>query len=232
MNKKILGILVMMLLIAPVFSATGLYQVNENKDIQPIPKNGIDQEQTEHCNRGFNIVPSQWCAQSFIPSVETLTAVQLYIFKHDNPPAGLEFTVSIRESINGSDLTSAVADADQIEDWKWVTFDFPDITVIPGNTYYIICRCNGGEGTDMYCWFYENDSPYEKGSAWLSHDEGNIWKELTREPTYTYPDFCFKTWNTESKNRMKEHPILDFLENHPHLFPILRQLLLRTGLHQ
>ena len=168
-------------------------------------------------------MPSQWLAQGFKPTKEKLTAVQLYIFKYGNPPAGIEITVSIRDSLNGSDLTITSENADQIEDWKWVTFDFPDITVTPENKYYIVCRSDGGADQDVYCWFYGNDNPYDRGNAWLSWDEGLNWSRTNPLDT----DFCFKTYTKKSKDKAFDINtfFLRFLENHPHLFPILRHLL-------
>ena len=74
--------------------------LNKNNDFEPSQENGVDQEQTSQCGRGYNIVPTQWLAQGFKPSVTDLTAVQLYIFKHDNPPANIKITVSIRDSLS------------------------------------------------------------------------------------------------------------------------------------
>jgi hypothetical protein len=196
----------------------GKDDINENL----FEQRGVDQQQTDHDNSGYQILPTQWLAQGFVPTVKDLTAVQLYIFKHGNPPSGLKFTVSIRETLNGSDLTSTVVNADQIEDYKWVSFDFPDITVEPGKTYYIVCRCDGGEDPDVYCWFCSEDNPYEQGCAWSSHDEGLNWHHISN--WHTHPtDFCFKTWYTESENKMVNHPFFNLLQRYPILFQIVME---------
>jgi len=232
MNRKIIGIFVVTLMIGTALPALGTMNrsidstcINKNIDFQPYQQNGVDQEQTSQCGSGYNIVPSQWLAQGFKPSVAKLTAVQLYIFKHDSPPDGILITVSIRDSLDGSDLTVISANADQIEDYKWVSFDFPDIDVTPENTYYIVCRSNGGGGDNFYCWFYENDNPYNRGDGWFSNDAGLSWAKPSGSEINDI-DFCFKSWYTESKNKPYINtPFLNFLENHPHMFPLLRQLL-------
>jgi hypothetical protein len=232
MKKIIIGILVMMLLITTTLLAVGTKNIkidsnnlDKTIDLIPILQNGVDQEQTSQCGRGFFIKPTQWLAQGFKPTVTKLTAVQLYIFKHDNPPVNIQITVSIRDSLEGNDLTVISVNADQIEDYKWVSFDFPDIEVTPEQQYYIICRSDGGEGEDCYCWFYENDNPYTRGDGWMSFDDGLSWEILSGTQTND-ADFCFKTWYTESKNkRYINSPFQNFLKNYPILFQLLQQLL-------
>ena len=172
-------------------------------------------------------MPSQWCAQGFKPTQEKLTAVQLYIFRHDNPPSGIEITVSIRDSLNGSDLTITSVNADKIKKYEWVWFNFPDINVTPEKQYYIVCRSDGGQSPDVYCWFYGNNNSYDRGDAWLSFDEGSNWDKLESGANYNDPDFCFKTYS--KKSREVNRPFLNFLQyflqQHPDLFSILRYLL-------
>jgi len=229
MYKKLVGILVMALLITTAVSA--VENINEKVTslekspviLQPIGS-GLDQQQTNQEGQGMIITPSQWLAQGFKPTVEKLAALQLYIFKHNNPPAGIEIFVSIRDSINGSDLVLTSVSADQVEDYKWVTFNFPEITVTPEESYYIVCRSDGGSGTDVYCWFFGGNNPYERGDAWVSLDEGENWDKLEN---YNNPDFCFKTYskNTRSKTFEINNLFVRFFENHPHIFSLLQKLL-------
>jgi hypothetical protein len=223
MRKKILGIVIIGLLIATSFSAVGT-TITEKK--LPETLSGQDQKQTHQDGSGFNIVPAQWLAQGFKPSKDKLVAVQLYIFKHDNPPEGVEITVSIRDKLNGSDLTVITENADQIKTYKWVTFDFPDISVSPEEQYYIVCRSDGGSGLDVYCWFYGNNNPYDRGAAWSSADQGLNWVKFTSGRNYQDPDFCFKTYSEKSRERTIgiNTIFLRFLENFPNTFPILRYI--------
>ena len=206
MKKKIIGIFICTLLIATALPALGTMNrttsitcINKNIDFKQCQKNGVDQEQTDHCNRGFGLRPSEWYAQGFKPTMKKLTSVQLRMFKNGNPPDGLEITVSIREDLIGKDLTSTSEDADQIGYDNWVKFDFPDITVIPEKTYYIVCRCNGGHDLHVYAWLYDKGNPYERGDTWGSIDSGISWYDLWSEYA-SDPDFCFKTYgNKKSK---------------------------------
>ncbi len=232
MYKKLVGILVCMLLIATALPAVGTMTekdisiYNSPVTFQPLDR-GLDQQQTHQDGAGFLIIPSQWLAQGFKPTVEKLAAVQLYIFKHGSPPAGIEITVSIRDSLNGSDLVVTTVSADQIEDWKWVTFNFPEINITPEEQYYIVCRSDGGSGDNVYCWFYGNNNPYDRGNAWMSVDEGLNWDKFVTGYNYNNPDFCFKTYSKKTRDRAFEinRVFLRFLENHPNALPILRQLL-------
>jgi hypothetical protein len=232
MKRKTLVVFVFMLLTTTAISAVGIgnekvfSKINLEKSFQPTG-GGPDQQQTKQDGVGFNIVPSQWLAQGFKPTKDKLAAVQLYIFKHDNPPAGIEITVSIRDTINGSDLVVATESADQIDNYKWVTFNFAEINLTPEEQYYIICRSDGGSGTDVYCWFYANDNPYDRGDAWMSADEGENWDKFETGGNYNYPDFCFKTYTKKARERTFHiNPFfLRFLENHPHFLPIFRYIL-------
>jgi hypothetical protein len=232
MYKKIVCILVLTLLITTAISAVGIMNEKEisinNSPVtfQPIGQ-GLDQQQTNQEGSGFLIIPTQWLAQGFKPTVEKLAAVQLYIFKHGSPPAGVKLTASIRDTLNGSDLAVTSVSADQIEDYKWITFNFPEINVTPEEQYYIVCRSDGGSGDNVYCWFYGNNNPYDRGNAWMSVDEGLNWDKFVTGYNYQDPDFCFKTYSKKTRDRTFETNLLflRFLENHPRIFPILRQLL-------
>jgi hypothetical protein len=233
MYKKIIGILVMTLLITTALPAIGTtmtddeISINNSGNSLPLQLWGKDQQQTKSDGYGFYIIPTQWCAQGFKPTKEKLTAVQLYILKINDPPAGIEITVSIRDSLNGSDLTIKSESADQIEDWKWVWFDFPDINVTPEKQYYIICRSDGGVIPDGYGWLFANNNTYNRGDAWTSFDEGLNWTKLESGTNYQDPDFCFKTYS--KKPRQVNRPLLNllqlFLQRHPNLFTILQYLL-------
>ena len=249
MKKKLLGIFVCMLLIAatalPVVGTMNinvrdsndvtLVSTDGNYDVTPAPPFWwlfrADQKQTSNCGYGFQIQPPIYHAQEFKPTKNELTAVALEMFKHDNPPAGTEITVSIRDSLNGSDLTVTSVDADQAKikgSGTWVLFDFQDITVTPEDTYYIVCTADGGVENDSYCWLFDFNNSYDRGIAWASDDNGSTWVDMEdffQDPNYMYIDFCFITYWQKPINRAVNTPFLNFLENHPNLFPILRYML-------
>ena len=175
----------------------------------------------------MTIYPPYWVAQEFKPTKNELTAVALEFFKAGNPPAGLEITVSIRESLNGNDLTELITvNADHIKSrGTWVLFDFQDITVTPENTYYIVCRGGGGIMGDCYCWLFDVNNTYTRGIAWESSNDGTTWHDLEIAGQFEKIDCCFITYWQKPRSRAVNTPFLNFLENHPNLFPILRHVL-------
>lgn len=213
MKRKIVGIFIVTLFIAS-------FSVNAMK-IDVLTPPGVDQEQTHQDGRGYFIRYNQICAQDFVPTVDLLTAVQLYIFSGDMVASGYKIKVSIRDDLNGDDLTSVTVNADSVGDYKWLSFDFPDIDVIPGEKYYIVASSDdgGSEAEENYCWFFGEDNLYSSGCLWHNRTDGIAgWQNEADE------DFCFKTWHTESKYRDIDNPILDLINN-LHLFNLLKQLL-------
>jgi hypothetical protein len=138
--------------------------------------------------------PPFTCAQGFTPTKDKLTAVSLYIFKHGTPPDPVQITVSIRDNLTGSDLATKTIDTSvvTINKYKWVLFDFEDISITPGNPYFIVCSGNAGDDTNVYCWFYSDNDTYTRGEAWYKQTETANW--ITLKQAGFGADFCFKTY--------------------------------------
>jgi len=200
-----------------------------------IPKknDGMDQNQDDTDNMGYGGYYGTQLAQSFIPTTNTLTQVSLYLFK-DGEPRGLK--VSIKKDLYDWDLTSAYLSGSDIEGQKqggWYSFIFPEIEVIPGETYYIVWEQDGGDNSNAIYWLYGENNPYPNGCAWTNSN--GKWKEFNNWQI-PEPDFCFKTYHAKSKSKsisqisidierlLEQSPILKFLENHPRLFPLLRHI--------
>lgn len=186
----------------------------------PTKNEGIDQEQDVCDGQGYGIYGGGNFAQSFVPTKNSITKVELYIHKKGNPE---KITISIRDDLNGIDLTSIDITGDSIDKVSWVEFDFPDIGLTPSQTYYIIWNPETSSLDNNFYWNYGENNRYESGLAWVNI---GTWDELTITG-HPEPDFCFKTYyaNTKPKNTAINTPLLNFLENHPHLFPLLQQLL-------
>jgi len=129
-------------------------------------------------------------AQTFTPTFPVLTRVELLIFR--NLHATYDYTVAIRDDLNGTDLTSINVPASEIptDNYSWEEFDFPDIMLTPGNTYYIVSST--ANATDnFYAWCFSSEDVYPYGNAHFSPNGGANWVE--------YPcDMTFKTygrWN-------------------------------------
>ena len=139
-------------------------------------------------NVGVSPFPPNLLAQSFKPSENILTRVELLTTKTGTPSGDL--VVSIRSSLNGTNLTSISVPAEEIPtDKQWVEFNFLDIMVNIGHTYYIIWS-PPSTGTNYVWWGYDNSlfDSYPNGEAWFCQNgewvtEGFIAK-----------DWCFKTY--------------------------------------
>jgi len=80
-----------------------------------------------------------WAAQGFVPTSPILTKVALYVNRHGYPGP---LTISIKQNLSGPDLTSITIDENCfLANISVLTdFDFKDIEVVPGETYYIILK--------------------------------------------------------------------------------------------
>jgi hypothetical protein len=129
-----------------------------------------------------------WIAQSFTPSLDTLSKVDIAIMslgQGDPKPLHL----SIRDNLTGNNLTESSLAIYDLGDgrWSWYTFDFEDIDIITGGTYYIVCK---GRGDWSYKWKWKLGNPYVSGEAFWSSD-GLEWHAFY--PSYD-ADCCFVTW--------------------------------------
>jgi hypothetical protein len=195
----------------------------------PQKKEGVDQKQITHGGHGYGTWNGGQFAQSFIPSVDTITKVSLLLFKQGDPPGAI---VSIRSDLNGRDLTSAYLSGTDIQgqlEADWYEFNFPEIEITPGETYYIIWTTPyGGSTNDAIYWTFGDKDPYPKGSTWANI--GYAWEEL-EIPDTDEPDFCFKTYYAATKPRVRASntAFLNMLSSYSNLFSILKIILQRLG---
>ena len=249
MKTKIVGIFIVTLLIATTIPVIGINEngsnsisstftgINRNEfepqDVPPEWLEGADQYQTDDYAFGMIICPLYHIAQEFKPTKEDLTAVALYFFNSE-APSNTDITVSIRDSLDGVDLTTKTINADdkKIKTSRWVMFDFDDITVIPEETYYIVCYASdGGTTGNCYVWYFDVGNKYDRGIAYQSGDSGETWTDLEDafgDPEFVELDLWFITYFQEPpKSKATSTPILNFLQNFLQQYPILYQLLLR-----
>ncbi|VVB61954.1 Uncharacterised protein [uncultured archaeon] len=146
----------------------------------------LDQQQTQMKNN-YAFYTIRWGGQSFIPTVNTLTRVEVYMRKTGSPLS--DIVLSIRSALTGSDLVSISKPASQIPTTSsWVEFDFSNILITPGSTYYLVLKTSGGNFMNFYYWGYGSGTPYTNGMRWSSFIGGIIW---TQFPKF---DFCFKIY--------------------------------------
>jgi len=169
----------------------------------------LDQQQTYCSNSYWAAEAPCQIAQSFKPTLNVLTRVSLYGWRNESPPNNL--IVSIRNVVNGKDLTSVIIDNSDINVYNsnWFDADFPDINVVPESTYYIVWTTTSGViGDPFFWWCYAKgnpgDDPYTRGDIWLRCScPGWLKLELS--------DFCFKTYgyNDEGSNLPPGKPLID-----------------------
>jgi hypothetical protein len=238
MNKKIIGIFIIALLtISTMTTIATKMSINnyiESRFIKPtdVPRRwlvGADQYQTDNVPYGFVLSPKYHIAQEFKPTKEDLTAVALNFFQL-NAPSNVEITVSIRETLNGINLTTKIVNADdkQITDsGTWVMFDFDDIIITPEESYYIVCYASDGEMGFSYLWLFDVDDKYNRGIGWESNNSGETWSDL-EDPGWGSGffeiDLCFITYY-QKPPKIKPVDISLFLQNIIQRFPMCEKIL-------
>jgi len=111
-------------------------------------------------------------AQSFKPTIESLSRVDLLLTKIGSPGG---VTVSIREDLNGKDLISIYKSENEISysysidsndgSFGWVEFDFKNINVNIGQTYYIVMKPDINDYNNTILWGLEFNN-YCDGCGW------------------------------------------------------------------
>jgi len=190
MFRKVVGIFITLMLLI-MFNSMAEKNVSDKGNML---MDEVDQEQTID-NYGAYVWHYFVWAQSFVPSLEILTRIEIKIQKIGNPSSNLE--ISIRSDLYGEDLAWMSFPPNVVPSAKiWLEVNFEDIKVNPGNTYFIVCYTSGGDALDYYDWrnSYDEDT-YPKGDAWVYGYEGKeYWFKFT--PPF---DFCFRTYGRENQ---------------------------------
>lgn len=127
---------------------------------------------------------AEW--QEFTPSKENLVRVEVRIMKaySGSPPLILEIHKQLGTYLTRKELLpGAIPDLP-----GWVSFDFPDILVTPGDIYYIVLIFHG---SGEYAWWGSWGNPYPKGISSRNTD----W------------DYCFRTYAETDENHPPEKPL-------------------------
>ncbi|UCD13660.1 MAG: caspase family protein [Thermoplasmatales archaeon] len=125
-----------------------------------------------------------WMAQSFVPSLNKLSKVELYCASWGSGDP-LPLHLYIRDNLSGDNLAETSRVIPHSYKSAWHSFDFEDLDVIPRNTYYIVCK---GESNWNYGWNCKKSDCYPFGEGYYSND-GNDWYTFS-----THTDFSFVTW--------------------------------------
>ena len=210
MKKKLLGIFVCMLVFFTSVSLTGCIEQTEE----------LDQYSAED-SWTFDYIIMQYhdTAQSFVPTLKKLSRIELKLDKQGNPGW---INLSIRKNLYDADLVSTARHSGQFPPGiDWINFDFEDISITPGDTYYIVVKTESGIFNDYYKWKGTNNDFYSSGNGWKLDPMMSTWDE--RPDT----DFCFKTYGYSSilTNDYQDHPLLRILQNHPELFSLFQRII-------
>jgi hypothetical protein len=233
MKKKIIIISIIGLLILTGFTNISAVKINTTTS----NNEKLDQYQNETQGMPMPIgrLPtnaeniSYQFAQSFIPTKEVLTKIELYLCK--NETAVHPYNTSIRKELTGENLALSSVNPENINNldstdstlnMTWVEFDFNDIIVDIGETYYIVS--NTVNMTDnWYIWGCNNNSnSYEYGEAYMSIDDGLTWSNRSKTKPKAKPkmiktigdgnnqsDMCFKTYGRNATTLNIEFPLFE-----------------------
>ena len=153
----------------------------------------VDQQQTVSTH-GLGYGAPFKCGQSFKPTLNTLTRVELICYRTADSSHNLK--VSIRSDLYSSDLTSITLPVTDLPvgvfNQSWINFNFTDIPVTPENTYYIVWSYSNS--SDFPAWNANNNpASYTRGDLWVYN--GANWT------INTFYDMCFKTYGYNGENQ-------------------------------
>jgi hypothetical protein len=140
-------------------------------------------------------INNEFLAQSFKPKLPVLSRVELGLFRDQNITGN--FTVSIRERLNGADLVTKTVSIEEVP-WMiyadWVSIDFQDINVTPNKRYYIVFT---SDDTRCISWVLSPFNPYWRGRGWSMGGQLPFWIPAGLIVT-RIPDMTFQTYGYES----------------------------------
>ena len=158
---------------------------NELSPNETLVDDNLDQNNSDWRGEGYG-GPDGYMAQSFKPTLDMLTKVELLVWNQGNPQG--HFTVSIRENLPGIDFTKITIGVEDLpQSAIWTEFDFPDIFIETEQTYYIVCSYDLQiyPYLDSTLWGVTGDN-YLRGEYWFWYNQQ--WHSNEEH------DFCFKTY--------------------------------------
>lgn len=209
-GKKVVGICIVTLLITTVLPVIGTPSEPQIADTV------VDQEQLGDTNAhhlgGGPWYKSAW--QEFTPSMQKFEAVAVCIKLYTHAEPGF-LIIRVTEGDSTGDLVYEwKTDLDHIQTSKYwyiphVSGENPILEI--GQKYTIELRIP--ILADL-AWYYVDGNPYPGGISSIGE----------------CCDFAFKTFAIETHSRTINTPFLNWLQNHPNMFPILRLIFQRLGL--
>jgi hypothetical protein len=140
-------------------------------------------------------------AQSFTPNATHLSKIKLklslsnWYSSHPEDYEKYPLNVSIRNNLSGEDLVK-ISKKPYTELHRglgyiqWVEFDFPDLTIIPGDKYYIVVSCDSPyQIQPLYGWGFMDTSSPEFENHFDSYPRGESYTEMG--PNHWVPDYPY-----------------------------------------
>lgn len=184
--QRLISNIIILIILLINFSGVSSKNVNPSDD-------EIDQKQTMTSGKEY-IYSDHWKAQSFKPTTQILTRIELYITKIGNISSDIE--IIIKNSFTGQNLTNYSIPSSEISySPNWFEFNFPNISTIPNNWYLIIFKTESGDINNSYIWYQSYGDFYTRGEKYYSNNKGLKWYQNLNI------DFCFKTYG---KNKPSE----------------------------
>lgn len=197
MHRRGIWIGVFSILVAAGMALSGMGSIVSSKDMQHRAvglslDDFVDQQQTE-CDTYLTATYDSELVQGFVPCYGILTRVEVLMAKNYSATPGHQ--IAIREKYDGPNLVTVDFEDDNPEwSFTWKMFDFNDIFVTPGETYYIAWTgWHGADQTKNYHWGCATDNLYEDAGSYFYFYRDKEWY------TFRDVDFCFKTYGAENK---------------------------------
>jgi hypothetical protein len=186
MKRKIVHLFLYMLVLGLLLPVSAAYVPTEEK---------LDQSTPLGYGEYICGINNRFLAQSFKPKLLVLSKVELGLFKDENITGN--FTISIRQRLNGDDLVSTNVSFEDIP-WlnygNWVTIDFEDIKVTPNARYYIVFSSHDIRNIHWIMTLY---TPYWRGRPWSLGGAIPFWLPIC-VIVKKLPDLCFRTYGYET----------------------------------
>ena len=205
MNKSIFLIIIILLSFNQMFNLeiinAEINRINENnlEKIQSVftelINDELDQNQSENSGEGFFINNEVWYSQSFKPSKEILTRVEIFLSKVGEVSDQRLITFIIKDSLYRDNKFITSFNTSEIQnDGSWIEINNINLSVNPGLDYYIVLRSKLIISDEGIKWHYGLNDPYLIGDGYQSENQGESWYKLDNQPQYPGLDFCFKTY--------------------------------------
>ena len=169
----------------------------------PVPKNTVTGEQIDQGDVIWDPTPSAFAgvglsilrAQSFIPTVQNISSIEIHIYKESEVTGNL--TIYVTKTFDGDEPTpqeingtiEITPDAVPLPVNKgWTKFNFSELVEItPLETYYFVLQGYNDSGFAMYYWTFDQGNPYTNGTSAIDPSYDQFFKTYYEEPVV--PEF-------------------------------------------